>query len=885
MVNYKVPVILGVIVIIIFALCLVNNRTIKENFGLPLIGTTNSVIKQNDTTGDLFNGTYAPIVGRSAEVPDFTTFNVVVFKKGNDVSLLVNGLVPKSRLGELCSTNDDCVSGKCDVDGTFHAQGKCVDKNASAGHTGSQNTNNSVNGCVTTTSCPSNCLTVTSEGHSGKYPFNSKKEAQDYCEANGLTLATWDRYNKVYPDGHCDMSWFADLDRPAYKGTGVDGCGGSNNFRKRVQWGNYSKGKAACMPIGCSDNQSLRDSLRDNKNNPEGRRSSLKNLVNFYGNLVYTGRVINSSSGNPNIGHFEILSGPSDESYSQHGGHVNRLKKFFEKGSVFIIEHVGNVTLMNRKGTDETYRKISDGSDNDSNFEAKEINSTRYSVGNVEVPKLTVSSEYCPDGSNVCYDEQMDAMFCGDQESGTTSGNHSLCKSCSIKCALNENKPFGYGMCKGAFTVRSNHSKLPVLSTILNLRESFVSGSGQKSGGLSCRKVIDDLTSGRMDLNHLSIFTHIKNQNNKYEWKSLGTQFFSPGPKNSTLIVQDSPLTNYLNKTPAGKSNYSMAFATFMLSLIVFGVLESVDTKYLSLCRDAITKSKTCHAAKDIQDDLKKECQKVLYDVEDIDAQIANMDYTQFKIVPDRSASTVGPNNCGFYLKSDKNDASLSPQYYSTGHSNGSTSLSLIKGGESFNMNLGGKIFGNDSTQIWFFEDVSHYQIDKSTMKMFRTKIRSSNGLYLEPSFGRVQGFSATGQDNVYEVNLVRKTNKWWHVVASTFDSNTVMELERHIENGAVSLHSGNSGRTTFQCPTSYKNKMGDAMDGYYCCNGEVSGTECTGSKCCLQPGLSGNCSETCCPMGDCPTDMPTMNNGKCYNDKGDSCTLDPTGSGAKCYP
>ena len=113
---------------------------------------------------------------------------------------------------------------------------------------------------------------------------------------------------------------------------------------------------------------------------------------------------------------------------------------------------------------------------------------------------------------------------------------------------------------------------LNCLPSILNLRENFVNGNNGKSKVVPCRQVIDDLTSGKIDINHLSIFTHIKNQNNKYEWKSLGTQFFSPGPKNSTLIVQDTPLTNYLNKNPNGKSNYSMAFATFMLSLIVFGI-------------------------------------------------------------------------------------------------------------------------------------------------------------------------------------------------------------------------------------------------------------------------------------------------------------------------
>ena len=64
--------------------------------------------------------------------------------------------------------------------------------------------------------------------------------------------------------------------------------------------------------------------------------------------------------------------------------------------------------------------------------------------------------------------------------------------------------------------------------------------------------------------------------------------------------------------------------------------------------------------------------------------------------------------------------------------------------------------------------------INKSNLKVFRTFIRSQNGLYLEPSFGEIQGFSRMGGHDVYKVNLVRKPTRYWFIVGTKFNSEVV---------------------------------------------------------------------------------------------------------------
>jgi hypothetical protein len=54
-------------------------------------------------------------------------------------------------------------------------------------------------------------------------------------------------------------------------------------------------------------------------------------------------------------------------------------------------------------------------------------------------------------------------------------------------------------------------------------------------------------------------------------------------------------------------------------------------------------------------------------------------------------------------------------------------------------------------SQHWVFEDFDSFIINNSNMKIFRTLIRSQNGLYLEPTHADIQSFSRTGKETSYK--------------------------------------------------------------------------------------------------------------------------------------
>ena len=78
------------------------------------------------------------------------------------------------------------------------------------------------------------------------------------------------------------------------------------------------------------------------------------------------------------------------------------------------------------------------------------------------------------------------------------------------------------------------------------------------------------------------------------------------------------------------------------------------------------------------------------------EAKIDNMEITQFKVEPASNNMSIGPNICSFYLKSYKSYANLDPYYYATAHDNGSTSLSLIKGGHIQTRTVENKSYTNE---------------------------------------------------------------------------------------------------------------------------------------------------------------------------------------------
>lgn len=1112
MVNVRIPVILGIIVVAIFAICVLNGRRITEGF-TTLIGTTNNSLSTVDKS---VSGLYVPVDDKLKKY-DYTPYNLSLLSKGNQVVIMINKVTPKSRLRELCNTDDDCETGKCDVTGLYNAKGRCVKSDASSSSTGPNNTVPTVrsqiifyikpngglfrydtrtdtsrklvsgadgfdapsgyvafyrkngnlyrleidrynessvttkklgssiksgisavnenfvywvannnhqiwkwdpgHGTVNIPSTNVKSVTGVSEScvwyisrdnaHLGKNEWTSsdgwvdhpyphwhtieeispassticyyrcngsyssyedlgcykdessrdlphqlashglsidkcrekctdagyKYSGRQYdgqcfcgdsygkygkttgCDCNGSNVGAWKQCISKHNGSSCSNSiWRVDTSTSSISNIKV--AGGATKiltidentfyFFKNNQVKKYRNGSVADIPAYSvhrwalsSDNELFLVSNSDyslwkvdgasvssypTKSQLRGLRKirarygyftnipkdtyKRNNKKDFQGYLLILGEKKHTSNGQ----YIKVIT--SSVMKENIGDYL--LDLFPKNSTITIISKNGKMYL--RGSHNKNFYMRADSLDDDMlNFDTSSLNSLTYNVSGVTSPQLSVSSELCPIGTNKCYDSNSDALFCGNQESGFSSGEIPNCMTDSAICALDESTTNGKPMCEGTFSIRSTNTTIPMIPSLLNTNYYGYHNSPE----INCRHIIKSLIND--NINNLTILTYVKNANNKYVFKSLGTEFFNPTKDGSSLTVTDSPLTNMLNSNPkSSPSTYTKAFGAFMGLLIILFALEMLDLTYLTKCRDQLLRSQKCNYVQSVQDKIKSDCHKILYDVEEVEAQINKMEITQFKVEPASENMSKGPNVCSFYLKSYKSYSNLDTYYYSTAHDNGATSLSLIKGGHIQNRNVQGKSYGNES-QLWYFESVDHFIINNSNMKVFRALIRSANGLYLEPSFGEVQGFSKTGGDNVYKVNLVRKPTKYWFIVGSKFNSNVVAELSREIESSIT--YSQNTSRTSYSCPSTYSKKMGNAVDGYYCCDGSVYGDNCTGTKCCLEPGLSGTCADNCCPVDVCPTDMPTMKDGRCYNSSGDSCALGTsTSEGPLCY-
>lgn len=1116
MVNLKIPIILGILIILIFVACIFINN--KEGF-TSLIGTTNNSLTSKNLVS--ISGVYETVdsIYATEKVYNYVPYNVNLIRKGENVVLMVDKVTPLSRLGELCSSDSECISGKCDTTGSYNAKGRCIKSNASKTKTGDENTikstkvyaifyvksnklyrynsnddsskkyadnveqisigsanvcfyktrneeiwrieidennetkvtrkilgrsvksnisavnkdfvywaanqnrqlyrwqnNNNQTGGLTSYNVQTvagvndSCVWYISnndDNYLGKNIWTSSTGWQDIQYTNWKTVAEispvshticYYRCSGSYTSGSCNRkegvqilksnkidsssavkygnrwegtssgwmcpkssSYFEQNSSSHWCGNGnqsdctitncndrfcnndnlsanncnniiykVDGTSrtdissvsgstkilaiDSNSFYyfKDNNLMKYSNGKITSYPANSihkmvspetdvlflmsNSNYSLYKIVDQNINSyPTSTQltylsdiqvgikyvvdlptNSFKrnNKKNFQGYLLTYGKIKRRLNGNEYI---NIITNPVQR--ENIGNYLNNL---FPKNSQINIVRKNNNIYLKSLHNKLLYKKTENINSEVLNFDTNSLGNMTYNVMQTKQPNLSVDSELCPLGNHKCYDDSIDALFCGQQESGFSSGSVPNCKQNSIVCALNDSKRGFHSMCNGTFTLRDNKSTLRMIPTLLNINYY----NQKNNPSINCRLVFEDLIKNK--INNLSILTHVKNEHNKMVFKSLGTEFFNPGKDGSSLTVTDTPLTNFLNSNPSSSpTKFTKYFSVFMGLLIILSALEALDVEFLVKCREQLLRSKKCNDSSSQQNQLKNVCHKMLYDVQEVEAKIDNMEITQFKVEPASNKMSIGPNICSFYLKSYKSYSNLDPYYYATGHDNGSTSLSLTKGGHIQTRTVENKSYTNES-QLWFFEGIDSFMINNNNMKVFRTLIRSQNGLYLEPSFGEIQGFSKMGGDNVYKVNLVRKPSKYWFVVATKFNSEVVMELSRTIESSVINsgiTNSQNTTRTSYTCPKTYSKKMGNGIDGYYCCDSTVYGDNCSGSKCCLEPGLSGSCSDSCCPTDICPTDMPTKRNDRCYNSSGDSCNMNITGEGPSCYP
>ena len=411
------------------------------------------------------------------------------------------------------------------------------------------------------------------------------------------------------------------------------------------------------------------------------------------------------------------------------------------------------------------------------NFDDIEKVGLQSNINQITMPQVQLSDQLCPLGYNECYDETTNAMYCGYQESGFSEGEQPRCLPHSRVCALNKDQTGGFEMCNPNVTIRRTPSRLNMLPSILNT--DFY--GEENNPVVNCRYLFNELTN--KGLNNLSILTQVKNTDGKTEFKSLGTEFFSPGEGGSSMILQDTPLTNLLNTNP-DTTSISTSLASFIGILLILTILHGVDSQFISKCKNELVRAKACNADGTVTSQISDTCKTIITDLQDVDARINEMELTQFKLELASSAN-IGPNICSFYLKSYKNYALQEPEYYCQGNTNGSTSLSLIKGGH-INAISAGDINNMGQSQHWVFEDFDSFIINNSNLKIFRTLIRSQNGLYLEPTHADIQSFSRTGKETSYKANLVSRPTNYWIIVATQFNSDAVTEINNSLEGAFV---------------------------------------------------------------------------------------------------
>ena len=346
------------------------------------------------------------------------------------------------------------------------------------------------------------------------------------------------------------------------------------------------------------------------------------NKKNFQGHLLIHGKIKIRNNGNEYI---KIMTKAMER--VNMGSYLNNL---FPKNSEINIIRKNNNVYLRSLHNKFLYKKINNIESKVLNFDTNSLGNMTYNVMQIQEPKLTIDSELCPLGKNKCYDKTLDGLFCGFQKSGFSSGSIPECEQNSIVCALNDSKKGNYSMCNGTFTIRDNKSSLHMIPSLLH--SDYYN---QKTNpAVNCRIIFDDLIKNK--LNNLSIITHVKNEHNKMVFKSLGTEFFNPGKDGSSLTVTDTPLTNFLNSNPSSSpTKFTKAFAAFMGLLIILSALEALDLEFLIKCREQLLRSQQCNRSSSQQNQLKNNCHKILYDVQEVQAKIDNMEITQFKVEPE----------------------------------------------------------------------------------------------------------------------------------------------------------------------------------------------------------------------------------------------------------
>lgn len=807
----KLPIILGVVVVIIFFICMNTKElftvsplnvltgnsgpSLSQPYDKPLMTTSDE--KLNSMNSDsFFNGTYK-LCDKDFN-PTNQNIEIIVFKRNYDLLFLVKSVKTLTNIGLSCISNDDCSSGICDTDNLYDGcNGLCLVPNRNMTEEASFNCPVSAIGSpyvlgssdpsVTTTSGKTTTETTTSMEtyyDNKKITCNNSLRIDQPCTQNSSCSAS-DCNNYCMENDQCNYAF----------SNSVGGChlySDCSKTRTPTYYGTTTKKTTTEESITAPSTVTITPSeelaVTDYRTYKTVKAKIIKNFKTTGTFLVSSDEPMSSFKANEVV---NILPQNTEGNFGINNG-------------VIYFTNNGITFMKIKNNTYETF----------TNYHRDTPNQYYTNIPNIVAPGVHL-----------------------------TTGNTN-------------------------FKVQAKHSNSNLLNPILNLDITN-----------NCR-ILHNITNEN-GFDNVIIFTSTDltdNQDGKV-FKSLGTQFFGPNNEANSLVLEVTDLTKYIHGT--GLSDMTSAMTAFKNRLSILEAKEdSIAEEYMSCLNSATTAcdygSETTESSSNCTDLLPGE----MYNLEN---EINSMELTQWSLKS--MIKKEGANTCIFQLCTQPEYNTLNTTLWAEANNNGRTDLSLERGGARGDMTF----TKNGKSQNWIFDEGE--QIAGNTdIGLYRVKIRSTNGLYLTPSKS-FQGLN----DRTNNVVLTRDNSTWWYLLASklsNFNTSTMTVLDNNLRMNALFVDDGTSdnSRTNYYCPNSHPYRYGSAEKGYYCSTQafESDGTT-SGTKCCLERGLSSSCQSPCCPTDVCPTDMSEQSETTCYptGEVGSTtsfCSLLGTTSN-KCYP
>lgn len=450
-----------------------------------------------------------------------------------------------------------------------------------------------------------------------------------------------------------------------------------------------------------------------------------------------------------------------------------------------------------------------------------------------------------------------------------------------------------------------NNKYLNVLPSLLNLNKTEQ----------SC-PILYEMRNKKYS-NICTIFTTVPMGDNKYEYRTLGYEFFGTKPNESSLLTQKTIFAKELHELHSDPRfvNLSKLMDNIRNKINLTKQKIAVLRKNFRNCMIDLQRERQCSSNNERSN---VSCGKdTLQKINTLREQINNFNdqHNNWKII-DVFKSKKGYNSCAFQLKAVPN--SRQPEFFVQSHMNGLVNLTLNSGGINNDIIVNGKNFTQNG-QLFYFTGSEVVKRGKN-FTLFRTYIVSQNGLYLEPSDGAIKGLMFRGN----KVYLVESPITSWYVLLMDKDSvnsnwlkipngdcpgNNIDRLSKNnvsldnckelcsrypeckgisydansrscIPKSKACNYGDGSGWQFYKklnqaptlknfmqreinkrCPKSHPYLYFGENGQQNCCDTKTFGNTCTSSKCCLTPGGNQSCDINCCRTDICPEDRPNMEN------------------------